>query len=172
MRWRKVLCHNLQTPGCQRGVQHPDGCSGRDLVTDASSYGVALLTMFSSCGPCKNVVHLQRAEQEGKITLQGESSLTLFKGEWEREKEIFCCPLCNACVHNSQMVMESGDWLVGGDLLVLEKIKWNDGLDQYRLTPLALKQKFREMNAGECPGLAPVTWLFLPYVASGDLCDL
>lgn len=48
------------------------------------------------------------------------------------------------------MVMESGDWLVGGDLLVLEKIKWNDGLDQYRLTPLELKQKFREMNAGEC----------------------
>ncbi|XP_072786959.1 bifunctional 3'-phosphoadenosine 5'-phosphosulfate synthase 2 isoform X1 [Taeniopygia guttata] len=46
-----------------------------------------------------------------------------------------------------QMVMESGDWLVGGDLQVLEKIKWNDGLDQYRLTPLALKQKFREMNA-------------------------
>lgn len=47
------------------------------------------------------------------------------------------------------MVMESGDWLVGGELLVLEKIKWNDGLDQYRLTPLDLKQKFREMNAGE-----------------------
>ena len=70
------------------------------------------------------------------------------------------------------MVMESGDWLVGGDLLVLEKIKWNDGLDQYRLTPLALKQKFREMNAGECPGLAPVTRLFLPYLAPGDLCDL
>ncbi|NXV11694.1 PAPS2 synthase, partial [Cepphus grylle] len=46
-----------------------------------------------------------------------------------------------------KMVMESGDWLVGGDLLVLERIKWNDGLDQYRLTPLALKQKFREMNA-------------------------
>ncbi|XP_027548705.1 bifunctional 3'-phosphoadenosine 5'-phosphosulfate synthase 2 isoform X1 [Neopelma chrysocephalum] len=46
-----------------------------------------------------------------------------------------------------QMVMESGDWLVGGDLHVLERIKWNDGLDQYRLTPRALKQKFREMNA-------------------------
>lgn len=46
------------------------------------------------------------------------------------------------------MVMESGDWLVGGDLQVLERIKWNDGLDQYRLTPLELKQKCREMNAG------------------------
>lgn len=46
------------------------------------------------------------------------------------------------------MVMESGDWLVGGDLQVLDRIYWNDGLDQYRLTPTELKQKFKEMNAG------------------------
>ncbi|KAI4875279.1 hypothetical protein NFI96_018146 [Prochilodus magdalenae] len=46
-----------------------------------------------------------------------------------------------------KMVMESGDWLVGGDLEVLERIKWNDGLDQYRLTPQELKQKFKEMKA-------------------------
>ncbi|CAM9103919.1 unnamed protein product [Lampetra planeri] len=30
-----------------------------------------------------------------------------------------------------KMVLEGGDWLVGGDLEVLERIKWNDGLDQY-----------------------------------------
>uniref|UniRef100_A0A3P9N2C5 3'-phosphoadenosine 5'-phosphosulfate synthase 1 n=1 Tax=Poecilia reticulata TaxID=8081 RepID=A0A3P9N2C5_POERE len=46
-----------------------------------------------------------------------------------------------------KMVMESGDWLVGGDLQVLDRIYWNDGLDQYRLTPNELKQKFKEMNA-------------------------
>lgn len=46
------------------------------------------------------------------------------------------------------MVMESGDWLVGGDLQVLDKIYWHDDLDQYRLTPTELKQKFKEMNAG------------------------
>ena len=46
------------------------------------------------------------------------------------------------------MVMESGDWLVGGDLQVLERIRWNDGLDQYRLTPLEIKRKCKEMNAG------------------------
>uniref|UniRef100_A0A8C7IN70 3'-phosphoadenosine 5'-phosphosulfate synthase 1 n=1 Tax=Oncorhynchus kisutch TaxID=8019 RepID=A0A8C7IN70_ONCKI len=46
-----------------------------------------------------------------------------------------------------KMVMESGDWLVGGDLQVLDKISWNDGLDQYRLTPTELKHKFKEMNA-------------------------
>ncbi|CAL8353499.1 unnamed protein product [Boreogadus saida] len=46
-----------------------------------------------------------------------------------------------------KMVMESGDWLIGGDLQVLERIRWGDGLDHYRLTPTELKQKFKEMNA-------------------------
>ncbi|XP_073698024.1 bifunctional 3'-phosphoadenosine 5'-phosphosulfate synthase 1 [Garra rufa] len=46
-----------------------------------------------------------------------------------------------------KMVMESGDWLVGGDIQVLDRIYWNDGLDSYRLTPTELKQKFKEMNA-------------------------
>eukprot|EP00062_Callorhinchus_milii_P021544 gi/632978420/ref/XP_007905903.1/ PREDICTED: bifunctional 3'-phosphoadenosine 5'-phosphosulfate synthase 1 [Callorhinchus milii] len=46
-----------------------------------------------------------------------------------------------------KMVMQSGDWLVGGDLQVLDRIYWNDGLDQYRLTPRELKQKFKAMNA-------------------------
>ncbi|NXH81499.1 PAPS2 synthase, partial [Edolisoma coerulescens] len=94
---------------------------------------------------------------EDKQRLQGSAALALsFQGRRLavlRSPELgeggggSCCPLCAEGVCNSQMVMESGDWLVGGDLQVLEKIKWNDGLDQYRLTPLALKQKFREMNA-------------------------
>ena len=46
-----------------------------------------------------------------------------------------------------KMIYESGDWLVGGDIHVLERIQWNDGLDQYRLTPNELRQKFRELNA-------------------------
>ncbi|XP_019491535.1 PREDICTED: bifunctional 3'-phosphoadenosine 5'-phosphosulfate synthase 1 [Hipposideros armiger] len=47
----------------------------------------------------------------------------------------------------NKMVMEQGDWLIGGDLQVLDRIYWNDGLDQYRLTPTELKQKFKDMNA-------------------------
>uniref|UniRef100_Q27128 Bifunctional 3'-phosphoadenosine 5'-phosphosulfate synthase n=1 Tax=Urechis caupo TaxID=6431 RepID=PAPSS_URECA len=46
-----------------------------------------------------------------------------------------------------KMIMESGDWLVGGDLEVLERITWNDGLDEYRLTPNELRAKFRALNA-------------------------
>ncbi|EEB20057.1 adenylsulfate kinase, putative [Pediculus humanus corporis] len=46
-----------------------------------------------------------------------------------------------------KMIYESGDWLIGGDLEVLERIKWNDGLDEYRLTPNQLKAKFKDMKA-------------------------
>lgn len=45
------------------------------------------------------------------------------------------------------MIYESGDWLVGGELQVLKKITWKDGLDQYRLTPKELEAKFKKMGA-------------------------
>ena len=43
--------------------------------------------------------------------------------------------------------MESGDWLVGGEIEALERIKWNDGLDKYRLTPQELRDKFKAIGA-------------------------
>jgi len=46
-----------------------------------------------------------------------------------------------------KMINDSGDWLVGGDVEVLGRIVWNDGLDKYRLTPSQLRAKFREMRA-------------------------
>lgn len=44
------------------------------------------------------------------------------------------------------MIFDSGDWLCGGDLEVLERIRWNDGLDKYRLTPNELRARFKEIN--------------------------
>ena len=41
---------------------------------------------------------------------------------------------------------ECGDWLIGGDLHVYERVKWNDGLDQYRLTPFEIIKKCEAMN--------------------------
>lgn len=46
-----------------------------------------------------------------------------------------------------KMVYESGDWLVGGDLEVFERVTWGDGLDEYRKTPNELQKKFKQMNA-------------------------
>ena len=45
------------------------------------------------------------------------------------------------------MVYESGDWLVGGDLDVLERIRWDDGLDEYRKTPLELRAELKKRGA-------------------------
>ena len=45
------------------------------------------------------------------------------------------------------MIYESGDWLVGGEIEAIERIKWNDGLDQYRLTPNELRKKFLSIKS-------------------------
>ena len=46
-----------------------------------------------------------------------------------------------------KMILESGDWLVGGKIEVFERIVWNDGLDKYRLTPNELKEQYARLGA-------------------------
>lgn len=45
------------------------------------------------------------------------------------------------------MINESGQFLVGGDLEVIDRITWNDGLDAYRLTPNEIRHRLKAMNA-------------------------
>ncbi|VDQ04636.1 unnamed protein product [Trichobilharzia regenti] len=54
------------------------------------------------------------------------------------EQEERCCHIFGTSHSNHpsiKIIQSSGDWLVGGDLKVFERIRWNDGLDRYRLTP-------------------------------------
>ena len=44
-------------------------------------------------------------------------------------------------------ILDAGDWLVGGDLRVMERVLWRDGLDHLRLTPSQLRRQFAEMGA-------------------------
>jgi 3'-phosphoadenosine 5'-phosphosulfate synthase len=44
----------------------------------------------------------------------------------------------------AEVIYRSGNWLVGGDLQVLKRIKYNDGLDAYRLTPKELRREFHK----------------------------
>uniref|UniRef100_A0A914X0Z2 adenylyl-sulfate kinase n=1 Tax=Plectus sambesii TaxID=2011161 RepID=A0A914X0Z2_9BILA len=46
-----------------------------------------------------------------------------------------------------KLILDSGDWLLGGDIEVLDRIKFNDGLDEYRLTPMELRNKFADQRA-------------------------
>lgn len=47
----------------------------------------------------------------------------------------------------TSIIYESGDWLIGGKLEVLERIKYNDGLDKYRYSPRQLREEFRRREA-------------------------
>ncbi|XP_013406193.1 bifunctional 3'-phosphoadenosine 5'-phosphosulfate synthase isoform X2 [Lingula anatina] len=69
---------------------------------------------------------------------------------YEHRKEERCCRQfgTNNTGHPYvKMIHESGDWLVGGDLEVVERIFWKDGLDHYRLTPNELRDKFKALGA-------------------------
>lgn len=46
-----------------------------------------------------------------------------------------------------QAITDAGNWLIGGDLEVLEPIKYRDGLDRFRLSPSQLREEFTRRNA-------------------------
>ncbi|GMI91315.1 ATP SULFURYLASE ARABIDOPSIS 1 [Hibiscus trionum] len=46
-----------------------------------------------------------------------------------------------------EVITRAGNWLIGGDLEVLKPIKYNDGLDHYRLSPKQLRQEFDRRGA-------------------------
>ena len=45
------------------------------------------------------------------------------------------------------IIHRSGEWLVGGDVEVLQRFRYDDGLDAYRLTPRDLQAEFRRRGA-------------------------
>ncbi|XP_056169886.1 ATP sulfurylase 1, chloroplastic-like [Syzygium oleosum] len=46
-----------------------------------------------------------------------------------------------------EAITNAGNWLIGGDLEVLEPIKYKDGLDRFRLSPANLREEFTRRNA-------------------------
>ncbi|EDW49837.1 GM19669 [Drosophila sechellia] len=97
------------------------------------------------------------ATQADKDRLDGCSSLTLkYQGKavailrrpefyFQRKEERLARQFGTSNPNHpySKQVYESGDYLVGGDLAVIERIRWEDGLDQYRLTPNELRRRFK-----------------------------
>jgi len=95
----------------------------------------------------------ERLQDNKKIclTYQGTPRAILSDPEfYEHRKEERCARqfgLYNTGHPYVAMIEASGDWLVGGELQVLGRIRWEDGLDQYRLTPTELRDKFAQMHA-------------------------
>lgn len=46
-----------------------------------------------------------------------------------------------------EAITDAGNWLIGGDLEVIETVKYHDGLDRFRLSPAELREEFTRRNA-------------------------
>lgn len=46
-----------------------------------------------------------------------------------------------------KLINDAGDWVIGGEIELVKPIRYNDGLDKYRLTAKELRAKFESMNA-------------------------
>ncbi|GAB4843312.1 Sigma1B-adaptin [Ancistrocladus abbreviatus] len=46
-----------------------------------------------------------------------------------------------------ETIKKAGNWLIGGDLEVIQPIKYHDGLDRFRLSPAELRNEFIRRNA-------------------------
>ncbi|RYG69917.1 adenylyl-sulfate kinase [archaeon] len=46
-----------------------------------------------------------------------------------------------------QLINKAGDWLLGGEVELLGRIKYNDGLDRFRKTSVELTAEFKRLNA-------------------------
>uniref|UniRef100_A0A672KPV2 Bifunctional 3'-phosphoadenosine 5'-phosphosulfate synthase 1 n=1 Tax=Sinocyclocheilus grahami TaxID=75366 RepID=A0A672KPV2_SINGR len=162
MQWVQVLAEGWATPlnGFMREGEYLQ-CLHFNCLLDGKQ--MTLYDLVSSHGGVINlsvpvVLPVSSADKE---RLDGSTAFALAYGGqrvailrnpefYEHRKEERCARQWGTTCKDHpyvKMVMESGDWLVGGDLQVLDRIYWNDGLDSYRLTPTELKQKFKEMNA-------------------------
>ncbi|PXF42003.1 ATP sulfurylase 2 [Gracilariopsis chorda] len=99
---------------------------------------------------------------EQKAQLEGKTAFALKSPEGEivailRNFEIFVHNKEERCARTfgltderhpyAQVIYESGDYLVGGDLEVLKEIKYGDGLDEFRLTPRQLREEYKKRGA-------------------------
>ncbi|EPY81187.1 bifunctional 3-phosphoadenosine 5-phosphosulfate synthase 1 [Camelus ferus] len=158
MQWVQVLAEGWATPlnGFMREREYLQ-CLHFDCLLDGGVINLSVPIVLT-------------ATQEDKERLDGCTAFALmYEGRrvailrnpefFEHRKEERCARQWGTTCKSHpyiKMVMEQGDWLIGGDLQVLDRIYWNDGLDQYRFTPTELKQKFKDMNAGPSWGTAVV----------------
>ncbi|XP_041942591.1 bifunctional 3'-phosphoadenosine 5'-phosphosulfate synthase 1 isoform X1 [Alosa sapidissima] len=149
LQWVQVLAEGWATPlnGFMREREYLQ-CLHFDCLLDGGVINLSVPVVLPVCTADKDRLNGVTAFA---LVSEGQRVAILRNPEfYEHRKEERCARQWGTTCKDHpyiKMVMESGEWLVGGDLQVLDRIYWNDGLDAYRLTPNELRQKFKEMNA-------------------------
>uniref|UniRef100_A0A183AIL1 APS kinase n=1 Tax=Echinostoma caproni TaxID=27848 RepID=A0A183AIL1_9TREM len=149
--WLQTLAEGWATPlgGFMRETEYLQVLYFGRLITEDAvvpNFTVPIVLAITA----EQKAHVEDS-QAVALTYDGKILAVLRSPEFfPHRKEERCCRTFGTCHpgHPSiKAILDSGDWLVGGDLEVLERIRWNDGLDKYRLTPLELHRALKDMNA-------------------------
>ena len=151
MQWLQVLSEGWASPltGFMREEEFLQCQHFNCLLTDGVSNQSIPIVLPVSTQDKENIMNANKSAFTLKY--HGKSMAILRNPEfYEHRKEERCARQFGTTNEGHpyiKMIYESGDWLVGGEIVTLERIKWNDGLDQYRLTPRELREKFSQMGA-------------------------
>lgn len=153
LQWLHVLSEGWASPlkGFMREAEYLQCLHFNAIRTDAGSLSNMSVPIVLA------ITDAQKAELEGKSAFalkdpeSGEVIAIL------RNFEIFVHNKEERCARTfgltddrhpyTEMIYASGDYLVGGDLQVLKEFKYNDGLDEYRLSPRQLREEYKKRNA-------------------------
>lgn len=150
LQWLQVLSEGWASPlrGFMRETEYLQALHFSVLMTSSANNNQSIPIVLPISDEDKNRV----GNSQALSLYYAEKPVAIIRTPefYQHRKEERCCRqfgTCNTGHPYVKMVYESGDWLVGGALEVVEPIKWEDGLDEYRLTPNQLRDKFRQLNA-------------------------
>lgn len=151
LEWMQVLAEGWATPltGFMREDQYLQ-CLHFGVLIDGKVHSQAIPIVLPV-----NDEDKERLQNYKSLTLvyEGRDVAILRNPEFFEHRQEERCARIFGTTHRGHptidMIMNSGNWLVGGDLEILERVTWNDGLDSFRLTPKEIKQKLKEMKVSD-----------------------
>lgn len=103
-------------------------------IDDAQKDSLGLSTSVTLVGPRGNLVAILR-------------NIEIYKHNKEERIARTWGTTAPGLPYVEEAITHAGNWLIGGDLEVLEPIKYHDGLDHYRLSPADLRREFERRKA-------------------------
>ncbi|KAF9686739.1 hypothetical protein SADUNF_Sadunf02G0020700 [Salix dunnii] len=107
---------------------------------------LAILRRSSSKHVVDVLVYMYEANVHVK-QLQDSFSIEIYKHNKEERITRTWGTTAPGLPYVDEFIIPAGNWLLGGDLEVLKPIKYNDGLDHYRLSPKQLRDEFDRRQA-------------------------
>ncbi|OAF68406.1 hypothetical protein A3Q56_03881 [Intoshia linei] len=155
LQWLQILAEGWATPmtGFMKESEFLMSQHYGQLSNDGmSNQSIAIILPVTNVN--KDLIESEQKEKKngGIVLVYDEKEVAILTNFefFEYRKEERCSRQWGTCHKDHpyiKMVMDSGEWLCGGDIHVFERITWNDGLDCYRLTPNEIREKAREMEA-------------------------